>query len=40
MPKGLVGGAAQVTGQRPLSPVDFWLLAKLAELCPCRPVYP
>ena len=22
------------------SPPLFWLLAKLAELCPCRPVYP
>jgi hypothetical protein len=29
-------------GDRPasLSPVVFWLLAKLAELCPWSPVYP
>ena len=29
-----------MTGQLPFPPVVFWLLAKLAELCPCRPVYP
>jgi hypothetical protein len=35
-----VGGATKVTGQLPFSPVVFWLLAKLAELCPWSPVYP
>jgi hypothetical protein len=35
-----VGGAAQVTGQLPLSPVAFWLLAKLAELWPTEACLP
>jgi hypothetical protein len=35
-----VGGATNGDRPAPLSPRCFWLLAKLAELCPCRPVYP
>jgi hypothetical protein len=35
-----VGGAAQVTGQLPFSPVAFWLLAKLAELWPTEACLP
>src|SRR6478735_11560834 len=35
-----VGGAAQVTGQRPLSPVVFWLLASLLARRPTEPCLP
>ncbi len=35
-----MGGAAVVTGQRSLSPLLFWLLAKLAELWPTEACLP
>ena len=35
-----MGGAALVTGQLPVSPVVFWLLAELAELWPTEACLP